>query len=299
TPPAASRSGGVVTNVTRVPAAAQRRESRSHDPAWGWSTMERVRAQLKTGCVVLGLALAALVTGCGGQPPQPPDAAGSGSPVPTGPTDAWGQLAARVAAAQDKRYVAGYTLTSKGHAPRTVTVTVAQDGSWLVTVPGATAAGTDLAVGATRAGLYQCATNDASPGCVRVAGPDGRLPAQLDPRVQHLFTDWLGVLTDRQVAIAVDTTSTLPGAQGQCFSIEPSSASLAAPVDAGVYCYATDGTLTAANLGLGTLLLSGTPAPAPPTATLPAPVVAQDPVPITGGAPPAVTPSASTSPSQA
>ncbi|MEN3306186.1 MAG: hypothetical protein V7603_2388 [Micromonosporaceae bacterium] len=248
--------------------------------------MEPVRAPVPIRCLALALALLAAGTACTGQPPARPGEAASGSPVPTAPADAWGRLAARVAAAQDKRYVAGYTLTTTGRAPRLVTVTVALDGSWLVSIPGGALGGTiDVAVADSTAGLFQCAVSGASPGCVRVAGTDGRLPARLDPRVQHLFTDWLGVLTDRQVAISVDVAAALPGSHGQCFSIEPSSASLAAPVDAGIYCYDADGTLTAAALGLGTLVLAGTPTAPPPTAALPGPVVPRDPLPVAGTPP--------------
>jgi hypothetical protein len=257
--------------------------------------MERVRASQPVRSLALALALLGLAAGCGGQPPVRPGAAASGSPVPTTPADPWGRLAARVAAAQDKRYTAGYTLTSKGRAPRMVGVTIAQDGSWLVTIPGGALSGAaDVAVADSTAGLFQCAVSGASPGCVRVAGPRGKLPARWDPRVQHVFTDWLGVLADRQVAISVDSANPLPGARGQCFSVEPSSASLAAPVDAGIYCYDTDGTLTAAALGLGTLVLAGTPAAAPPTAGLPGPIVPRDPLPVAGEAP-AASPSASPS----
>jgi hypothetical protein len=252
--------------------------------------MERVRAQTTVRGVVLAITLFALGTGCSGRPPVLPGDGPSGSPGPAAPPDAWGQLAARVAAAQDKRYVAGYTLTHSGQPPRTVTVTVAQDGSWLVSIPGGVLGGTaDVTVADSRTGLYQCATGT-SPGCVRVAGPDGQLPAAVDPRLEHVFTDWLVVLADRQVAISVDTAKPLPGARGQCFSVEPSSASLVAPVDAGVYCYDTDGTLTAANLSLGTLMLTGTPAPAPPTAALPAPIVPRAALPT--AAPPPASPSA-------
>jgi hypothetical protein len=252
--------------------------------------MERVRAQGPVRCLALALALLVAGTACSGQPPVRPSDAASGSAVPNAPADAWGRLAARVAAAQDKRYVAGYTLTTRGRAPRTVTVTVALDGSWLVSIPGGALGGTaDVAVADSTAGLFQCATGGESPGCVRVAGPRGRLPAKVDPRVQHVFTDWLGVLADRQVAIAVDAAPTLAGARGQCFSVEPSSASLAAPLDAGIYCYDTDGTLTAAALGLGTLVLTGTPTAPPPTAALPGPLVPRDPLPV--AAPPPASPS--------
>jgi hypothetical protein len=254
--------------------------------------MEPVRTRGTVGCLALALALLAAGAGCTGRPPVTSGAAASGTAVPTAPADAWGQLAARVAAAQDKRYVAGYTLTAKGRAPRVVTVTVALDGSWLVSIPGGALGGTaDVAVADSRAGLFQCALGGSSPGCVRVAGSTGRLSARFDPRIQHLFTDWLGVLADRQVAISVDVATTLAGARGRCFSVEPSSASLAAPVDAGIYCYDTDGTLTAARLSLGTLVLAGTPAAPPPSAALPGPIVPRDPLPV-AGAPPAASPSA-------
>lgn len=231
--------------------------------------------------IPLVVALLALAGGCGGAPPAPPDSTASPSAEPTAPASARSQLAARVATARDERYVAGYTLTGNGRAARTVTVTIAMDGSWLVTITNGALGGTvDVAVAGSASGLYQCALSGTSTGCVRVAAPSGQVPAAADPQFQHVFTDWLGVLTDRQAAISVATAAALPGSRGQCFSIEPSSASLATPVDPGIYCYATDGTLTAAALTMGTLTLSGSPAPAPPTITLPAPVVSQDPVPI-------------------
>ncbi len=215
---------------------------------------------------------AAGLAGCTTQPPVLPDQTPTG-PAPTAPADPWGQLAGRVAAARDSRYVASYTLTAKGRITRTVTVTVAADGSWLVTIPGGALGGTaDIAVAGTQAGLYEC-TIGASTSCFRVGNPDATLPARSDPRVHHLFTDWLRALGNRDAAISVDTAAPLPGAHGQCFSIEPNSAALATPVDPGVYCYDEKGTLTAAALPLGTLTLASAPAPAPPTVVLPGPVV--------------------------
>ena len=55
----------------------------------------------------------------------------------------------------------------------------------------------------------------------------------------------------------------LPGARGQCFSVQSNSAGLTSPVDPGVYCYDDNGTLTAAALPLGTLTLASAPAPGP------------------------------------
>jgi hypothetical protein len=223
--------------------------------------------------LIARLALcAAVLAGCTSKPPILPDQTPSNR-GPTGPADPWGQLAGRVAAARDSRYVAAYTLQSSGRPARTVTVTIATDGSWLITIPGGALGGaTDIAIATTPAGLYECALG-ASTNCFRVANPDGALPARSDPRVHHVFTDWLRALGNRDAAISVDTAAPLPGSRGQCFSIEPNSAALATPVDPGVYCYDEKGTLTAAAIPLGTLMLAAAPAPAPPTVTLPGPVV--------------------------
>ena len=182
-----------------------------------------------------------------------------------------------------------YRLSSANRADRTVTVTRAADGSWRVDIPQGALGGTaDVAVARTRTGLYQCGltwTAGVSPGCVRVGGPNARLASAVDPRVQHVFVDWLEVLTDRRSAIAVTTTAPLAGVRGACFSVESNSTSLAAPLDVGIYCYAADGTLTGARLGFGTLVLASTPTGPPAEVTLPAPTVDAAPLPV--AAPPA------------
>jgi hypothetical protein len=253
-----------------------------------------MRPSARAVASVLVAAVALGVAGCASTPPSLTDP--SPSTGPTGPADPWGQLAARVAVAQDRRYVASYTLSTRGRPARTVTVTVAQDGTWLVAVPGGALGGTaDVAIAGTPAGLYQCALG-AAPACVRVAAPDGAVPAADDPRVQYLFTSWLRLLADRQQAIAVNLATALPGAAGQCFSVEPNSAALASPVDAGVYCFDADGTMTAATLAMGTFVLAGTPGPAPATVTLPGPVTGGPPLGMAAPPPPpSPTPSASPS----
>ena len=100
------------------------------------------------------------------------------------------------------------------------------------------------------------------------------MPSRYDPVIEHLFTDWPAVLINRNAAIAVSVARPLTDATGSCYSVEPNAASLAPPIDPGIFCYATDGTLTAAALDMGTLTLVDAPAPPPPTVTLPAPVVA-------------------------
>jgi hypothetical protein len=248
-----------------------------------------VRARRTALLATTAVVGCAVLASCTAHPPILPDETPTGSPVPTAPTDPWGQLAARVAAARDNRYTATYTWQKPGRPTRTVTVTIATDGSWLVAIPGGALGGTaDVAVAQTRAGLFDCTTS-APAGCYRVGDV---LPARNDPRVQHVFTDWLRTLGDRDVAISVDAATPPPGARGQCFSVSSDSAALAMPVDPGVYCFDDKGTLTAAVLTAGTLVLASGPAPAPPTVTLPGAVVPGSPL---ATASPPASPSASAS----
>lgn len=231
-----------------------------------------------------GLVL--VLAACGSSAPAAPVGSGSPDPVATAPTTARAQLAARAAAAQDRRMVATYRLLTPDLPDRTVTVTLAQDGTWRVDVTrGALGATTDVSVARTKSGLYQCvmpaADQPVAAGCVRVR----RLGSAYDPRVQHAFTDWPIVLTDERAALAVSTAKPIEQVHGECFSVESSSASLAAPLDLGIYCFDRDGTLTGAELDLGTLVLDGAPGPAPASVSLPAPEVSGTPVPMASPSP--------------
>jgi hypothetical protein len=244
------------------------------------------------------LLLALAVAGCGGPPAPVP------TNVPTGgPTDR-DRLAGLAAAAKDKRYVATYTLTVAKRADRTVTVAYGSDGSWVVAIPAGALGGlADIAVYSSTAGLFQCALGPAAgtagsrpdlgpitPGCVKMDS----LGPTTDPKLEHVFTDWIDPLLDRATALSVASAPALPGAFGSCFSVESTSAALAPPLDPGVYCYRGDGILTAAQGSFGTLTLAGTVAAAPPSVTMPGPVVSRAPLPLT--APPAPPPSPSGSP---
>jgi hypothetical protein len=167
---------------------------------------------------------------------------------------------------------------------------LAADGTWRVDIPGGALGGAlDVAVIGLRDALYECVLGPAS-SCVKAAPPDGNLPVAADPRVELVFTDWLDVFTDRRAAVSVAPAQPLPGARGDCYSLEPTAVSLTGPVDPGIYCYADDGTLTAARAGFGTLMLSTAVGPAPPTLTLPVPIV-PGPPPNTAAPPPPPTPS--------
>jgi hypothetical protein len=257
------------------------------------SSLRKRRPDAQAKRVLAALSIL-LLAACSAGPPEP---APSSAPAPR-PADR-DQLAGLAAAAKDRRYVATYTLREPDRPERTVTAAFGTDGTWLVAIPAGALSGlADVAVYASPAGLFQCLLGPASgtggsrpdlgpltPGCVQVPA----LTAATDPRVQHLFTDWIDPLVDRATALSVASAPAPDGVTGTCFSVESNSAALAPPVDPGLYCYATDGMLTAARV------LTGTVGAAPPSVAIPAPVVARDPWPIT--APPAPPPPPSPTPS--
>jgi len=261
---------------------------------WGVRGLRPLLAASLAGTLTAGAGLS--LGACGSDPPAGAAPTGSPSAPPPGETDARALLAGRAAAAKDLRYAALYTLASGDRPDRTVVVTRAADGDWRVDIPGGALGGTaDVSVARTREGLFQCGLTSpdgmVQPACVRVAGRDGDLPGDADPWVQHIFVDWLEVLTDRSAAISVSGAKRLKGVRGDCFSVESNSASLAEPLDVGIYCYGSDGMLTGARLGFGTLRLTGAPAPPPPDITLPGTIVDGEPLPIASPPPPTIDPS--------
>jgi hypothetical protein len=241
----------------------------------------------------LSVFAAALLVGgvaaCGGSGPDPaPSGSASGPPDAT---DARVALAAHAALAQDHKFAALYRFEVPGRPARNVVATVANDGSWRVDVAGGALGGsTDVAIVSKTAGVFQCslpsATNPISPTCVRVADVGKRLPKAYDPRVERVFRQWLKVFTDRLSALSVSTAAPLPGSSGTCFSVDSISASLKAPIDVGIYCYADDGLLTAARVDFGTLTIASAPVPPPATIDLPGPIVDREPMGLDAAAPP-------------
>ena len=229
---------------------------------------------------------AVLLTGgtaaCGGTPPADPAPAVSVSPPPD-PADPRVQLAALAALAQDHRFAALYHFTPDGRQTRNVVATVANDGSWRVDIAGGALGGsTDVAIVSLPSGVFQCslasATNPISSSCVRAAAAGKRLPSDSDPQVERVFRQWLTVFTDRQAPLSVSTAQALPGSQGACYSVDTISASMAAPVDVGIYCYAANGLLTAAKVDFGTITIASAPVAPPAKVDLPGPVVDGNPL---------------------
>ncbi|MFE9691986.1 hypothetical protein [Micromonospora sp. NPDC005806] len=241
-----------------------------------------MHAHLRAARRLTGILAITLLAACAADPPRPAPTS-TADPAPAEGDAARDELAALAAAAQDRHLTATYTFTNGDGPDRTITVTSANDGSWRVDVPGWGQGGTvDVSLVATADGLFQCALPSAgSPapaGCVRLGDPDDAVPRKLDPKVQHPFTDWLEVLTDRRAPLAVSPASPPVGATGECYSVETTSASLNAPLDVGIYCYRPDGTPTAVRAAFGTLKLAGEPGPAPATVQLAGPVTEGDPV---------------------
>ncbi|MFG2037985.1 hypothetical protein [Dactylosporangium sp. NPDC048998] len=262
-----------------------------HDPATPLGENTRVqerRVGIHAITVTTGTALAVLtgvlVAACGSSSAPDPESSPASTPAPAQP-DPRAMLAARVAVAKDQRYVAAYTLTVAGKAPRSILVSIATDRTWRVDVQGGALGGTaDVAIANRPEGQYQCQINP--PGtCVKVAASGKKLPPAIDPRVQYVFVSWLDVLLDRQIPLSVAPADPLAGTAAPCFSVEPGVTAISPPIDPGTFCYNDNGILTAAKLPFGQLTLTGEVVAAPPTISLPGPLV--DGTPMTTAAPPA------------
>jgi hypothetical protein len=247
------------------------------------------------------LLLAACTGEAAGQDGQATGAPERSAPAAVGaPPGARDRLRALAAAARDRRYTAVYTFAQAGRPDRNVTVVLAVDGGWRVDVPGGGLGGAaNLAMVGGRTGRFQCVLPGSTdgtgralaPACVQVAGADGTVLPAADPRVELVFTDWLDPLTDRRAALSAADTPLFPGAQGSCFRVDHTAASLPTPIDPGTYCYAPDGTLTAARMGVGVITLAGPPTAAPQSVAMPGPVVPGIAVPTAPPPPPSPSPS--------
>ncbi|WP_228986649.1 hypothetical protein [Micromonospora sp. DH13] len=239
-------------------------------------------ARRLTGVAALAV-LPALLAACADDPAPAPAPPTPTDPAPAAADAARDELAALAAAAQDRSFTARYTLADGTGSDRSIVVTSAADGTWRVDVPGGALGGTaDVSLAATADGLYQCGLPSAGrpepASCVRLGDPTDAVPHRLDPRVQHPFTDWLEVLTDRRAPLAVSPARPPQGASGSCYSVDTTSASLNAPLDVGIYCYAPDGTPTAVRTTGGTLVLAGPAGPGPATVQLAGPVTDGEPL---------------------
>lgn len=237
-----------------------------------------------TLALALVLVLGAAATGgCSDDGRAPASPVRSSGPVSTLSPAA--QLAAHTARAQDRHYTAEYRFGPPGGAPagsaRVVRTPSGVRFDVLHPATGGTLRHTTVAVrsGAVR---YRCVLTDTAGGCVGVdAGGAGDSAAE---RLQHVFDDWLAVLTSRTAALSVAPVPAPAGVAGRCWSVEAVAASLDPPVDPGLYCFDASGVLTAVRLAAGTLTLvaagaapGGVELPAAPGTALPATAVPSPP----------------------
>lgn len=196
-------------------------------------------------------------------------------------------LAARAAQATDLKFTATYGLTdgkaqpaagtsaspspSAAPPPAAQSVTIARtaDGYKLDIVSPTQV----ISLVHTSAGTYKCALSGAAPGCTQVAGPGQPPPADDDFTLLKVFTSWPQQLASPATAISVSQSTSALASTGACFDVDIVSASIAAPVDPGTYCYDPSGVLTGLRTGSGTLRLISSGQP-PTTIALPAPLIA-------------------------
>ena len=101
--------------------------------------------------VGVGVAALTLLPACA--PGAPAGATPASSPPPSAASDPRGELAARAAAAKDRRYVVGYTFSQPKQPLRSVLVTIATDDTWRVDIQGGALGGAaDVDVATARPG---------------------------------------------------------------------------------------------------------------------------------------------------
>ncbi|HEV2088308.1 MAG TPA: hypothetical protein VGR21_08360 [Cryptosporangiaceae bacterium] len=222
---------------------------------------------------VLTLAAVLALAACGGPSSKaaaPSEPTGSVAPTTVAlPPKA--RLASFAARGQDHYFTATYRFAPAGGAAETtLNVIRTPSGLRVDLAQPADAASVARTVTAVRTptGAYVCVVTAAAKGCVNARTPGA---AAVEPRVWHVFGNWLAVLADPGAAISVTVVPTPAGATGTCFSVEGVAASLDAPVDSGRYCFDDAGMVTALRIGAGdaTLAQSGPP---PAEMNLPAPL---------------------------
>jgi hypothetical protein len=250
-----------------------------------------VTVSLRPAPILVLVATAAALAGCGGTPPA---AATASTPAPADALPPAARLAARAALAQDLTYAATYRFAPADGGSQTVAVTKVRSGFSLVLTAGQRTTAAVTANGTT----YRCRITPVSSGCApgaRAADPESDPVSRLTP----VFTDRLEVLSDRSAALSIADAPTPRGARGSCFSVQGIAAAMAPPADPGLYCFDDSGLITAAQLPVGTLTIEGS-VPAPPSVALPAPEVrdlpAADPAPAPEQSVPAASAGASPAP---
>lgn len=200
---------------------------------------------------LVGLALAAAACSASkpaASPTQSPTPSASPSP------DAATALARLAATSAKASYSASYEVT--GEHPGRVYVLRTPNGYRfeLATGTGKTARRAMLI--RTTGGTVSCTVVPAPVTCLRVAGPGKGVPAVFDAGLQHVFSDYLVLLS--RVGSDYRVTQALSGStSGQCFDVAAvASPAPAGAVAAGTYCFDPDGVPTRVSYASGSLVLT-------------------------------------------
>lgn len=228
------------------------------------------RLDTAAALLVGALLLAACTDGSPEAEPTP-----TVSPSASPSTDAATTLARLAATSAKSSYSASYTVTG-AHPGRAYLVRTPNGYRFeLATGTGTTARRAMLI--RTTAGTVSCTVVPKPVTCLKVAGPGKGVPAVFDAGLQHVFSDYLVLLSRGGPAYTV--TDALPGSGGgQCFDVAlAASPAPAGAVAAGTYCFDPDGVPTRVTYPSGSLvLLARGPAPTakdfvPPTTPKPLP----------------------------
>lgn len=221
--------------------------------------------------VSLGLALTACSSSTKPSASPTPTVSPSASPA----VSAAVQLARLAALSAKSSYSASYTVT--GAHPGRVYVLRTPSGYRFELATGAGKTARRAMLIRTTAGTVSCTVVPTPVTCLKVAGPGKGLPAVFDAGLQHVFSDYL-VLLSRVGADYTVTEAIAGSAGGQCFDVSPvASPAPTGAVAAGTYCFGPDGVPTRVTYPSGSLvLLARGPAPkakdfVPPVAPRPLP----------------------------
>jgi hypothetical protein len=209
--------------------------------------------------LALALPLSLLVAGCNSDKPGP-EASESPSATPSATADPTTALAELAALSARSSYSASYKAT--GAHPGTARVVRTPTGyRFELTTSSGKYLRRALLI-RTPSRTVSCTLVPKPVTCLIVAGPGKPVPAVFDAGLQHVFTDYMTVLSKPSAKYTVTSAAT-SGEDTACFAVR--STATPAPANAvanGTYCFAADGVITRVVFPSGEVVLTARgPAP--------------------------------------
>ncbi|MDX6275469.1 MAG: hypothetical protein QOJ92_2679 [Frankiales bacterium] len=213
------------------------------------------------------LSLTLLAAGCADSKPravQTPTPTPSETAPPIPAATALGQLASLGAAAS---YSATYVVT--GSSPGTARIFRTRNGFRFELTTGKPGNRRKAVLIRTPSGSVSCTIAPTPMTCLLVALGNKPVPPLFDAGLQHVFSDYLVVLSKPSTAVRVSAAVAESPQDGACFRVAPTKAPLV--VATGTYCIAPDGVVTRVIYPSGQVVLSSR-GPAPRAANFVPPV---------------------------